>query len=202
MRELSESGLRVCAGHTTASYEQLQSAISAGLRGFTHLFNAMNPLSAREPGAIAAALTGKCWAGVIADGHHVHPANLKLALRALPPGKLMLVSDSMSTVGSSARSFELYGQTVHLKEGKLVNADGVLAGSAIALGDAVRYCHRELALPLSECLRMASLYPAQFLGLEQTVGRIAKGCRANLVQLGDQLDILGTWMAGRDSQTD
>ncbi len=197
IEQLSEAGVLVCAGHTCASYEQIQAAIQAGLRGFTHLYNAMNPLSAREPGTIAAALTGDCWAGIIADGHHVHPANLQLALRAMPAGKLLLVSDSMSTVGTTDTSFDLYGETVHLQAGKLVNTDGVLAGSAIALADAVRYCHQQLALPLSECLRMASLYPARFLRLDQQLGQLKAGYRADLIALDSKLTVVGTWVAGQ-----
>jgi N-acetylglucosamine-6-phosphate deacetylase len=199
---LHAAGLLVCAGHSDARYDQLQRAIDEGLRGFTHLFNAMSPLTAREPGTVGAALdSGACWAGLIADGHHVHPASIRIAARALPRGKLCLVSDAMATVGSDRDHFELYGETIRVTDGKLVNAEGALAGSAIGMIDAVAYCHRRVGLPLEEALRMASRYPAAFLGLEHSLGRVAPGYRADLVAIQDAGDgalrVRETWVAGR-----
>lgn len=194
---LTRAGALVCAGHTEAGYDQIAAARSEGLRGFTHLYNAMRPLATREPGTVGAALDASdCWAGIIADGHHVHPASIRVAQRALPAGRLCLVTDAMATVGSDSDHFELYGERITLREGRLVNAEGALAGSAIGMIDAVRYCHREVGLPLEECLRMASLYPAAFLGQERHLGRIAAGFRADLLRLGDGLEILDSWVAG------
>lgn len=195
---LTAAGVRVCAGHTDASYAQIAAARAEGLRGFTHLFNAMSPLASREPGTVGAALDGgDCWAGIIADGHHVHPASIRVAQRALPAGKLCLVTDAMATVGDEHKGFELYGERIEVRDGRLVNAEGALAGSAIGMIDAVRYCYREVGLPLAECLRMASLYPATFLGREQQLGRIAPGYRADLLLLDDDLRVLGSWAAGQ-----
>ncbi|MBN7795058.1 N-acetylglucosamine-6-phosphate deacetylase [Parahaliea mediterranea] len=195
---LTAAGVRVCAGHTDASYQQIAAARAEGLRGFTHLFNAMSPLASREPGAVGAALDGgDCWAGIIADGHHVHPASIRVAQRALPAGKLCLVTDAMATVGDSRDWFELYGERIEVRGGRLVNAEGALAGSAIGMIDAVRYCHREVGLPLVECLRMASRYPATFLGEEHRLGRIAPGYRADLLHLDNDLRVLDTWAAGQ-----
>ncbi|GAB3274599.1 N-acetylglucosamine-6-phosphate deacetylase [Parahaliea aestuarii] len=194
---LSAAGVLVCAGHTNATYSDISAARAEGLRGFTHLFNAMSPLTSREPGVVGAALeAGDCWAGIIADGHHVHPASIRIAQRCLPTGKLCLVSDAMATVGDDKDWFEIYGERIQVREGRLVNAEGALAGSAIGMIDAVRYCHREVGLPLQECLRMASLYPATFLRREQQLGRIAPGYRADFVRLDDQLQVLDTWVAG------
>ena len=195
---LSSAGINVCAGHTNASYEQVEAALNEGLRGFTHLFNAMSPLTARTPGTVGAALdSDTSWVGIIADGHHVHPASIRIAQRSLPRGKLLLVSDSMSTVGTHEASFELYGERIELHEGKLVNAEGALAGSAIGLNDAVRYCHRVVGISLDECLRMASLYPASFLKLEDRLGRIAPGYRSDLVLFDDDINVSDTWVAGQ-----
>ena len=197
IRTLSEAGISVCAGHTDASYEQIRQALTEGLKGFTHLFNAMSPLTARAPGTVGAALeSDSSWVGIIADGHHVHPASIRIAQRSLPTGKLILVSDSMSTVGSRETGFMLYGERIEVVDGKLVNAEGVLAGSAIGLNDAVRYSRNTVGIAEEECLRMASLYPAQFLEMDDHLGRLRPGYRADLVHFDNELNILDTWVAG------
>jgi N-acetylglucosamine-6-phosphate deacetylase len=197
IRRLTDAGLLVCAGHSDASYEQVQAALAQGLRGFTHLFNAMSPLQGRAPGVVGAALdSGAAWVGIIADGHHVHPASIRIAARSLPAGKLLLVSDGMSTVGSAATACEIYDERIELRDGRLVNAEGALAGSAIGMNEAVRISHQRVGLPLAECLRMASLYPASFLRLDNRLGRIAPGYRADLVALDGQFNVLATWVAG------
>jgi N-acetylglucosamine-6-phosphate deacetylase len=199
--QLATAGIKVCAGHTGATYEQVQRAFAEGLRGFTHLFNAMSPLHARAPGAVGAALDDESsWAGVIADGHHVHPATIRVACRIKPRGKLFLVSDAMATVGSEATSFDLYGERIEVREGKLINAEGALAGSAIGLIDAVRITHQQVGLPLEECLRMASLYPAEFLEIDNQLGRIRAGYRADLVHFDRHFTVLDTWVAGQHLQ--
>lgn len=197
IRRLVDAGIRVWAGHSNATYDQVQLALDEGLSGFTHLFNAMSPLAGRAPGMVGAALDSELsWVSVIADGHHVHPASIRIAHRARPGGRLVLVSDSMSTVGSDSREVELYGERIALRDGRLVNAEGALAGSAIGLNDAVRYCHRTVGLPLEECLRMASRYPASCLALEGELGRIAPGYRADLVLLDDDFGVMATWVDG------
>ena len=200
IRRLADAGIRVCAGHSEATYEQLQLAIAEGLQGFTHLFNAMSPLTAREPGMVGAALDNDTtWLGIIADGHHVHPAGIRIAQRSKPSGKMLLVSDAMATVGSTEQSFELYEETISCRDGKLVNGAGALAGSAIALIDAVRFCNQVVGLELADCLRMASLYPAAVIGLDQQLGRIAKGYRADLVHFDDDFVVHNTWLAGKSA---
>jgi N-acetylglucosamine-6-phosphate deacetylase len=197
IRQLSASGIHVCAGHTNASHAQLVAAMQEGLEGVTHLFNAMSPLTGREPGTVGTALAENAlWAGIIADGHHVHPANIRLAQRAKPAGRLVLVSDAMATVGGRRDSFSLYGEELSLEGDKLVNGDGVLAGSAIGMIDAVGYAARTVGIPLEECLRMASLYPAAILGLDDRLGRIASGYRADLVHFDGDFSVHNTWLAG------
>jgi N-acetylglucosamine-6-phosphate deacetylase len=113
-------------------------AVAEGLEGVTHLFNAMSPQTSRAPGTVGAALAEDAlWAGIIADGHHVHPANIRLARQAKPAGRLVLVSDAMATVGGSHAAFSLYGEEIRQSSGKLVNSAGALAGSAIGMIDAV-----------------------------------------------------------------
>ena len=190
-------GAIVAAGHTAASYDQARAGLDAGIRGFTHLYNAMSPLLGRDPGTVGAALEDRdSWCGIIVDGVHVHAASLRVALAAKPRGKLFLVSDAMPMVGADDPSFTLYGETITAVDGVVRNADGALAGSALDMAGAVRNTVRLLGLPLEEAARMASCYPAQFLGLGDRHGRIAPGYAADFVLLDDALDVRATWIAG------
>jgi len=198
IRALDGAGVRVCAGHTAASYAQVQRGLEAGIRGFTHLFNAMSPLTSREPGAVGAALEDPhSWCGMIVDGHHVHDASLKVAIAAKARGKSMLVTDAMPTVGADDKRFQIGGQTIVAEDGRCANAEGRLAGSDLDMASAVRNTVRRLGLPLEEALRMASRYPAAFLGLECRLGRIAPGFDADLVLLDDDLEVRETWIGGQ-----
>ncbi|MBA3928229.1 MAG: N-acetylglucosamine-6-phosphate deacetylase [Xanthomonas sp.] len=198
IRAMVERGAIVVAGHTAATYEQIRDGIEAGVSGFTHLYNAMSPLQGREPGAVGAALEDDgCWCGVIVDGVHVHPASLRVALAAKPRGKVFLVTDAMPMVGSDDPTFDLYGETITAVDGVVRNAAGSLAGSALDMASAVRNSVRLLGLPLDEAARMASTYPAEFLGLGDTRGRIAPGWRADLVALDADLQVVGTWIGGQ-----
>jgi N-acetylglucosamine-6-phosphate deacetylase len=197
IRALVERGVIVAAGHTAASYEEARAGLDAGIRGFTHLYNAMSPLTGREPGAVGAALEDRdSWIGIIADGVHVHPASLRVALAAKPRGKVMLVTDAMPPVGADSPSYELYGEMITAVDGVVRNAAGSLAGSALDMATAVRNAVHLLGLPLDEAARMASRYPAQFLNLDDRLGEIAEGYQADLVLLDDALQVRATWIAG------
>jgi N-acetylglucosamine-6-phosphate deacetylase len=198
LRALTARGVILAAGHTAASYEQLRDGFAAGIRGVTHLFNAMTPLSSREPGAVGAALENRdAWCGLIVDGYHVHDASLRVAIAARPRGKMMLVTDAMPPVGGERESFELYGVPMICRNGQCTTADGTLAGSALDMASAVRNTVRRLGLPLDEACRMAAQYPAEFLGLGGGLGRIAPGYRADLVALDDAMRVQGSWIAGQ-----
>lgn len=198
IRALVRRGAIVVAGHTAASYEQTRAGLAAGVRGFTHLYNAMSPLQGREPGVVGAALEDPdSWCGIIVDGVHVHPASLRVALAAKPRGKLFLVTDAMPPVGAADPSYELYGETITARDGVVRNAAGALAGSALDMATAVRNAVELLGLPLEEAARMASTYPAEFLGLQASHGRIAAGYRADLVALDGDMQVTGTWIAGQ-----
>ncbi|MFT4198917.1 MAG: N-acetylglucosamine-6-phosphate deacetylase [Pseudoxanthomonas sp.] len=198
IRALAERGVIVVAGHTAADYEQARAGLDAGIRGFTHLYNAMSPLQGREPGAVGAALEdADSWVGIIVDGVHVHPASLRVAIAAKPRGKMVLVTDAMPMVGADDPSFDLYGETITAVDGVVRNAAGALAGSALDMAGAVRNSVRLLGLPLDEAVRMATLYPAQFLGLQHERGAIAPGLRADLVELDLDLQVCRTWIGGR-----
>jgi N-acetylglucosamine-6-phosphate deacetylase len=196
IRQLARAGVRVCLGHSMATYAETRAAMAEGLTGFTHLFNAMRPMASREPGPIAAALESPdAWFGMIVDGAHVDPAMLRLALRGA--AKPMLVTDAMPPVGGSRMTFALYGERITVRDGRCVRDDGVLAGSALSMAAAVRNCARLLGVPLEEALRFASAHPASFLGLDHMLGRLAPGYRADLVAFDPiGLEVLDTWVAG------
>jgi len=199
---LAEAGVRVCLGHSMATYAQTRTALAEGLAGFTHLFNAMRPLSTREPGPIAAALEAAgAWFGMIVDGEHVAPAMLRLALRGA--GRPMLVTDAMPPVGGSTSTFTLYGQEIGVHNGRCMRADGTLAGAVLDMASAVRNCVRLLQVPLTQALRFASAEPASFLGLDATLGKLAPGYRADMVAFdpGD-IRIYETWVAGEATSHD
>ncbi|MFV3075765.1 N-acetylglucosamine-6-phosphate deacetylase [Niveispirillum fermenti] len=195
---LVAAGLIVAGAHSAATYAQTMAAVEAGLSGFTHLFNAMPPLANREPGIAGAALAARdTVCGIIADGVHVHPAMLRLALAAKGPGGLMLVTDAMPPTGTAAESFTLHGQMIHRRDGRLVTDDGTLAGADIDMAQAVRNAVALMGVGLEEALRMASLYPARFLRLDDRLGRIRAGYQADLVLLDADLQVAGTWVAGQ-----
>jgi N-acetylglucosamine-6-phosphate deacetylase len=146
---------------------------------------------------VGAALADReSYCSIIADGHHVNPVALKVALAAKPKGRLFLVTDAMPTAAGGPRTFTLQGREVRVNDGRLELPDGTLAGSNLTMDEAVRYCCSVLDIAREEALRMASLYPARFLRLDHQLGRIAPGYRADLVHLSDDLDVLDTWMGG------
>jgi N-acetylglucosamine-6-phosphate deacetylase len=201
IEKLVASGVVVSAGHTNATYEEIGSALRHGLRGFTHLFNAMSQLTGREPGTVGAALDDRAsWCGIIVDGEHTAPVVLRIALRCKPHDRFMLVTDAMPSVGTSNGSFELQGRRITVNGYACFDEDGRLAGSNIDMASCVRNAMTLLGLSLPEAVRMASEWPAEFLGLAQETGRIAPGLKANLVLADDKLNVLETWIEGRSSK--
>lgn len=201
IRQMVANGAIVAAGHTAATYEEIRAGLDAGVSGFTHLYNAMSPLQGRDPGTVGAALEDPhSWCGVIVDGVHVHPASLRVALAAKPRGKVFLVTDAMPMVGSDSPAFELYGEVITAVDGVVRNAAGSLAGSALDMATAVRNTVQLLGLPLAEASRMASTYPARFIGLGERYGHIAAGYAADFVLLDEALQVRATWIAGQPEQ--
>lgn len=197
IRRLAEAGTVVAAGHTDATYAQTRAALDAGMTGFTHLFNAMSPLTHRAPGAVGAALEDiHAWCGLIVDGHHVDPVVLKLALRCRPLNRFILVTDAMPSVGSSEDHFILQGRRIEVRDGVCLAPDGTLAGSDLNMATAVRNARELLDLRLEEAFPMASTWPAAFMGLAQT-GSITPGKRADLLVIDDDLTVVSSWISGR-----
>ncbi|NHK26454.1 N-acetylglucosamine-6-phosphate deacetylase [Parvularcula flava] len=200
IRKLTERGIIVSLGHTNADHAMTRAAIDHGATGFTHLFNAMSPFTAREPGVVGTALDDQhCWSGLIIDNVHVAPAILRIAFRARPLEKYILVTDAMPTVGmptDKEKTFDLQGRTIRVQNGVCVNAEGTLAGSDLSMDVAVRNCAAFEEVGLVEAVRMASSNAAAFLGIARQVGTIATGKKASFVAVDEDLNVLETWIDG------
>ncbi len=199
---LCRAGLCVFAGHSEAAAEVVSRARAVGLRGFTHLYNAMSPLAGRAPGIVGAALSDPdAFAGIIADGAHVDWTSFRVAFAALGPSRLFLVSDAMPPVGApAARPFDLGGPPIATRgEGDArhcVLPDGTLAGSCLSMAAAVRNAWRHAGVGLEAALQMATSTPARALGRDAEVGVLDAGARADLVLLDDALAVRGVWVGG------
>ncbi len=197
---LTARGVIVAAGHSDARYETVHAAIDAGLTGFTHIFNAMSPLMNRAPGMVGAALEDdRTVAGIIVDGHHLHPATVRIAFRAKGPERLMLVTDAMPSVGATQADFVLQGRRIHEEDGLLRDDQGVLAGSSLDMAGAVRNLMAQTGASLRTAVSMASAVPAKFLGLAGETGAIAAGLRADLVLVDDDLTVARSWIGGAEA---
>jgi N-acetylglucosamine-6-phosphate deacetylase len=200
--ELAAAGVILAAGHTNATYETTVAALKAGLTGFTHLFNAMSPLTHRAPGVVGAALEDQTsYSGLIADGHHVDWAALRIALRTRPIDRFMLVTDAMPTVGSETKTFVLNGQTIIVRDGVCVGPDGTLAGSDLDMATAVRNTVEHIGRTLPEAAIMAATAPAHFLGLGASRGSLAVGQRADIVWMDSDLKMRRTFIGARSDET-
>jgi N-acetylglucosamine-6-phosphate deacetylase len=196
--ELSGAGIIISLGHSDTTTEVALRLADHGASMVTHLYNAMSPLTHRAPGLVGAALDdGRFYAGLIADGHHVDPAAIRVALRAKQGlGRIFLVTDAMSTVGSSLSQFVLHGRTILRQKGRLTLEDGTLAGVDCDMAAMVRFMKDKVGVPLEEALRMASLYPAEAVGQAQERGSLRPGYRADCVLLDGSLNPVATYIAG------
>jgi len=195
---LTAAGIVVSIGHTDASYDVASQAFDAGATMATHLFNAMSQIGNREPGVAGAVLDRPAaFAGLIADGIHVHPATIRAALRAKRgPGKIFLVTDAMSQTGTDIVSFTLNGRIITRRDGALRTADGTLAGADLDMIDAVNFMVDRIGLELDEALRMASLYPAQAMGMASSHGHLLQDASLSFVHLSDARKVRATWIDG------
>ena len=197
LNHLASLGLKIMAGHTDASYDELEQAAKNNLNGFTHLFNAMSQMSAREPGAVGAALDfDNLYASIIVDLHHVHHSLIKLAYQKKPIGKLFFISDSMATINHGEPTFELYDEVVSEQNGRITNAEGKLAGSSITQIDAVKNAYQKCNIPLDHALAMASRYPAEFIGVDRYLGSLKPNYRADLVHFDSNFKVNNVWTSG------
>lgn len=197
INELTQNDVLVFAGHTEATSKDIRDAEASGLRGATHLFNAMSQIGPREPGVVGATISSpKLYAGIIADGIHVHPSNLKLATLAMGD-RLCLVTDAMQTLAGQKTSFDLSGKTIYLKNSKLSDKTGTLAGAHLAMDEAVRNTIKFTGASEATALSMASSNPASALKLENELGLIRAGYRASLTILDNDLCAQGVMVDGQ-----
>ncbi len=197
LARLAAAGLVVSLGHSDAPAAQAETALAAGARAFTHLFNAMSPLGHRAPGMVGAALCDdKAWCGLICDGIHVADEALKVALKAKGVDKIYLVSDAMSPAAGGPDEFMLQGRRVKRQDGALRLDDGTLAGCDLTMLQAVRYCVGTLGVPLGDALHMASATPAALMRQDHERGYLRAGYRADIVYLDAALDVARVWVGG------
>ncbi|MFY8349270.1 N-acetylglucosamine-6-phosphate deacetylase [Pseudoalteromonas sp. SSM20] len=198
IKRLVAAGVKVSIGHTNADYQTVLAALEAGADGFTHLYNAMSAFTSREPGVVGAALTDtQSWCGLIVDGHHVHPVSAKFAIDSKTRGKIMLVTDAMPPVGTDDMEFDFFDGRKVIRTGDRLNSTtGELAGSVLDMAGAVRNTINTLDVSYAEALRMASLYPAQYLGLGTQKGRLVAGADADFVVMSDDYYAQETYVAG------
>ena len=203
IRRLKAAGIMVALGHTAASYDEAMQGIAAGIGFATHLYNAMTPTgNGREPGVVGAIYDSPdIYAGIIADGVHVHDANIRLAHKVLG-ARLCLVTDATAAAGAGPEltQFDFCGTRVLIQNGQCVDEQGTLGGSSLTMIAGVRNLVERIGLPLSEALRMASLYPARAMGKDQELGSIAVGKVANLVVLNEDLTVRNTLVNGQFSE--
>ena len=189
--ELAAMDAVVSLGHSDATADETRTALAAGVSCFTHLFNAMSPMLNRSPGVVGAAINSSAYAGIICDGIHVADEMVGLAIRARPVAdRMFLVSDAMPTVGGSDE-FDLYGQKIRLVDGRLLNAEGSLAGAHVTMAQSVARLVQVCGVGLATALRMAVTVPATVIGrpdLAQIAGRDA----ADLLVLDARLGVAGT----------
>lgn len=205
IKELVNEGVIVSLGHSGADIDTVLSAINAGAHCFTHLFNAMSGLTAREPGMISAALSDKrVSAGLIPDLQHVHPYNCKLAYQCLGPERLMLVTDAMAHVGSKMQTLPWLDSTITKADNKLTLDDGSLAGSCLDMASAVDNMYTLLSegvvaseqnTLLKDVLNMASKTPAKLMGLTH-LGKLMPGYQADFVLLNQDFKVQASWING------
>ena len=187
---LQKADVVLSAGHSNASYEQARQAFGQGFTAATHLFNGMSPLTGRAPGLVGAVFDDPAVrASIVADGRHCAYASVRISHRLLGP-RLFLISDATAATTTGPYRFRA-------QDDYFVDEQGTLAGSGLTLLQAVRNCVQHVGLPLAECLRMASLYPAQVLGLDQHLGRIAPGYQADLCLLDETLAVQATVLGGQ-----
>ncbi|QUJ70281.1 N-acetylglucosamine-6-phosphate deacetylase (plasmid) [Photobacterium sp. GJ3] len=191
---LTQAGIIVSMGHTNARYADLMA--KNGIQMATHLFNAMSPLDSREPGAVGYVFDQKPFAGIIVDGIHVDYAAVRIAHQLLGE-QLFMVTDAVTPAGTDLTEYNMAGTPAFVTDGKCHYADGTIAGAALTMIEGVRNLIQHVGLSLEEALRMASLYPAKALGIDQSYGVLQPGYKANLTLLTDTLDVAATVQMGQ-----
>lgn len=196
IKMLIEGGVKVSMGHTNATYEEVMEKKPYGITLATHLYNAMSSFNHREPGVIGAIFDSKdLKAGIIVDGFHCHYASVRIAKELLGEN-LYLVTDAASPAGTDMTEFIFEGKRCFCKDGQLRNEEGNLAGSVLTMDQGVRNLVEHVGVSLEEALRMASLYPAKTMNIDDRYGRIVAGYTANLVILDEKIELIDVIVRG------
>ena len=197
MEWAKNTGAILSTGHSGASYEQMRAAIDEGVRYLAHAFNAMPGIHHRVPGLLSAALLDpRVTIELIADGVHVHPAVLEMAVRLKGVNRVVLVSDGTRAVGMPDGEYDLGGQQVRLSKGKMTLPDGTIAGSAQPLLAGIRFMTEVVGRPLHEAVQMATLNPAKLLGIEKKCGTLRSCSLATFLRLTPELKLKEVWVRG------
>ncbi|WP_154172225.1 N-acetylglucosamine-6-phosphate deacetylase [Vibrio metoecus] len=200
IEKLVKAGIVVSIGHTNATYAEARQSFESGITFATHLFNAMTPMVGREPGVVGAIYdTPDVYAGIIADGFHVDYANIRIAHK-IKGEKLVLVTDATAPAGADMDYFIFVGKKVYYRDGKCVDENGTLGGSALTMIEAVQNTVEHVGIALDEALRMATLYPAKAIGVDEKLGRIKKGMIANLTVFDRDFNVKATVVNGQYEQ--
>ncbi|ENM5789222.1 N-acetylglucosamine-6-phosphate deacetylase [Vibrio mimicus] len=200
IEKLVKAGIVVSIGHTNATYTEARQSFESGITFATHLFNAMTPMVGREPGVVGAIYdTPDVYAGIIADGFHVDYANIRIAHK-IKGEKLVLVTDATAPAGAEMDYFIFVGKKVYYRDGKCVDENGTLGGSALTMIEAVQNTVEHVGIALDEALRMATLYPAKAIGVDDKLGRIKKGMIANLTVFDRDFNVKATVVNGQYEQ--
>ncbi|MGD8117682.1 N-acetylglucosamine-6-phosphate deacetylase [Vibrio sp. TRT 29B02] len=200
IERLKQAGIVVSIGHTNATYAEARRGFEAGITFATHLFNAMTPMVGREPGVVGAIYdTPDVYAGIIADGFHVDYANIRIAHK-IKGEKLVLVTDATAPAGADMDYFIFVGKKVYYRDGKCVDENGTLGGSALTMIEAVQNTVEHVGIALDEALRMATLYPAKAIGMADKLGLVKKGMIANLTVFDRDFNVQATVVNGQYEQ--
>lgn len=190
---LSQAGITVSMGHTNATYDELNA--KHGITMATHLYNAMTPLGSREPGAVGYIFDKKPSAGIIVDGIHSSFASVRIAHQLLGE-KLFMVTDAVTPAGTDMTEYDMAGTKAYVTNGKCHYDDGTIAGAAITMIEGVRNLIYHVGVSREEALRMASLYPAKALGIDDSYGKLKKGYKANITLLTDNNEVDSVFQMG------
>jgi len=192
---LHTAGVIVSLGHSEAKYGAAQAGIAAGATCITHIFNAMSQLTNREPGLVGAALTHPVFAGLIADGIHVAPETIRIAMAAKPE-RIFLISDAMAVAGTTLAEFTLGSRHILRRDGRLTLQDGTLAGADLTLAQAVGVMITQAGVAAETALAMTTSRPASCLGRGNRLGHLVPGRQADMVHLAPDLSLQAVWRAG------
>lgn len=197
IKEVSEkTDILISMGHTGAGYEEAVSAVKDGVGHATHLFNAMTPLAHRDPGVVGAALSTDVSVELICDTFHIHPGVFSIIAKQ-KAGKLCLITDCTRAGGMPDGEYDLGGQPIFLKGIECRLADGTIAGSVLKLNTAVKNVLANTDLPVNEVFKMASLNPANAIGVADRMGSLEEGKDANIIITDENINVIKTIKKGQ-----